>query len=130
VPSAPGSSRLTPSRRCLLSLCCRQSVSMSYIDSSLAQMSCTSSLSPACPNPRCLARSWEAPSHVRALPPHYLMDNPCLHPGLFTDPHYFQSPSPVKSNLAKTYWSGKTALGSASPAEGPGFFQTFIPPPP
>lgn len=55
---------------------------------------------------------------------------PRLHPGLFTDPHYFQSPSLVKSNLATYYRSDKTALGSASPDEGPGSFRTFITPPP
>lgn len=57
------------------------------------------------------------------------MDPPCLHPGLFTDPHYFQSPSLVKSNLATYYRSDKTALGSAGPDEEPGSFQTFILPP-
>lgn len=130
MPSTPGSSRLTPSRHCLLSLCRRQSVSMPNIDSSLMQMSRTSSLSPARPSLCHLAGRWEAPGHARALPPHYLMDLPRLHPGLFTDAHCFQSPSLVKNNLVTYYQSDKTALGSASPSEGPGSFQTFIPPPP
>lgn len=132
MPSTPGSSRLTPSRCCLLSLCRRQSISMPNIDLSLVQMFRTSSSSSANPRPRRLAGRWEAPGHARALPPHYLMDPPPprLHPGLFTDPHYFRSPSLVKSNLATYYRSDKTALGSASPDEGPSSFRTFITPPP
>lgn len=80
----------------------------------------------SCPSSHAHSRC--PPSPARALPPHYLMDPPCLCPGFFTDPHYFQSPSLVKSNLATYYRSDKTALGSASPGEEPGCFQAFIPP--
>lgn len=128
MPNAPEICRLTPSGCCLLSRCHRQGVSLPNIASSLVEMPPTSSSSPSCPGPRRLAGRWEAPSHARALPPHYLMDPPRLRPGLFTDPHYFQSPSLVKSNLATYYRPDKTALGSAGPHEGPGSFQTFIPP--
>lgn len=103
-------------------LCFGHNVSMPNIERNLVQMSRTSSQSP----PPC----WEVgnPNHARALPPHYLMDPPHLHSGLFTDPHYFQSPSLVKSNLATYYRSDKTALGSAGPDEGPGSFSNSFPP--
>lgn len=87
-------------------------------DSSLVQMSRTSSSSLAHPAPRRLAGRWEAPSHAEGFAFHYLMDLPRLCPGLFTDPHYFQSPSLVKSNLVTYYRSGKTTLGSSSTQEG------------
>lgn len=49
--------------------------------------------------------------------------SPHVHLGLFTDPHYFQSPSLVKSNLATCYQPGKTALGSLAPMGGPAPFK-------
>lgn len=52
--------------------------------------------------------------------------SPHLHLGLFTDPHYFQSPSLVKSNLVTRYQLGKTFL-ARWPLRGARLFSNFYP---
>lgn len=104
-------------------LCFRQSVSVPNIDRSFVQMSCTSS-----PVPATLPGGGKPP----AMPGLCLLIiswiPPVCAPGFSQTPHYFQSPSLVKSNLATYYRSDKTALGSAGPDEGPGSFSNFHPP--